>query len=117
MTDARQNMLDQVSRDGWAGLDIDDKRQAHQIAEMMSAAAAETAPIARCLATPDGQYLLRWLALKTVMAPPDEAETFAMTSEKYALERKFRDGMNGVFFTLVKVLQVAQQTANAKGDA
>lgn len=116
MSDPRQQMLDQIGRDGWAGLDIDPQAQAREVQRMMAAAAEQTAPIARCLATPDGRYLLNWLLLQTVMSPPDERETHAASAEHYALEKKFRDGMNGVVFTLLKVVQVAHEAAIERAD-
>jgi hypothetical protein len=55
-----------------------------------------------------GVEFLKWLALKTVLRPPTEAELGAKTVEEAGIASQRRIGQNQIFFMLVEVLRHAR---------
>ena len=110
-------ILKQLGREGWDGLNVDPAAHDAATQRMISAAEAEARPIAAALSTPEGQYLFNWLIKKTLFRSPSELETAAMSAEHYAILKAKREGQNSIIFMLLHVLQVANGQQPPGSDA
>ena len=103
-----QSFLEQMSSEGWAGIDASPDQHRADMQRVVNQAINEALPVADLFNTPQGQLVLRWLMAKTILRPPSPEENAATTAEEYALLKARREGQNGVIFMILHALQVAQ---------
>ncbi len=104
-------LLRNLGQDGWDGLRADPDRFQRDMAQLLTEARDEAAPIAAVFAGPEGTKALAWLVKKTLLRPPTEQEQTAKTCEEYAILKARREGQNGVIWMILQAIDVARGEA------